>query len=91
MSKTINTIFTGLIIGCVSVGLGILLISMMLGGRKQPDTVVEAAPGWTVTDDLTPRSRNISVFVLSDPHGKKFLLVKGGSGGISTTPYEAGK
>lgn len=89
MNKNINAILTGLIIGFVAIVIGVILITMILCG-KQPD-VVETAPGWTVTGDLTPHSRNISVFMLSDPHGKKFLLVKGSSGGITTTPYESGK
>ena len=43
--------------------------------------------GWALTSDLTPSSGSITVQVLLDPHGQKFLIARCGSG-LAMIPYK---
>jgi hypothetical protein len=43
--------------------------------------------GWALTSDLTPSSGHLTVQILIDPHGQKFLVVWRG-GGLCMIPYK---
>ncbi len=43
--------------------------------------------GWALTSDLTPSSGTITVQILLDPRGQKYLIVRSGSG-LAMIPYK---
>jgi hypothetical protein len=67
----------------LGVAVGCLICSLE---PKKPKAEVEVGPAWRVSDDMVPGARGISVYVISDPNGQKFLVVTNGRG-TSMVPY----
>ena len=68
-----------------------LFLLVGCGGTDSPESNKTAsqypvANGWALTSDLTPSCGNVSTYILIDPHGQKFLVVRSGS--VSVIPYK---
>jgi hypothetical protein len=68
-----------------------LFLLVGCGGTNTPESNKTAseypvANGWALTSDLTPSSGTVTTYILIDPHGQKFLIVRGS--GIAIIPYK---
>jgi hypothetical protein len=65
----------------------VLVVLVILAACDEPTKAgITTTPGWSVTSDLTRDSTSFYTYILVDPNGQKFLVVKGN--GIAIIPYK---
>jgi len=69
-----------------------LVVAMVIGHANSKEKPTKPADtrmvydGWTVTSDMAGNIGSLSMYMITDPQGQKFLVVKTASG-VAMTPY----
>ena len=83
MSKEALEIFSA-ILGVVIVVI-LICVAVSIFSTCKGDTKPQKS-GWSITEDLTPDTRDITTKILTDPNGQKFLIIK--NNGVAIIPYK---
>jgi hypothetical protein len=79
-----------IIVSVAIVALLCLSIYLLIGyspKNKKLTEIKKDDSGWNVTSDITPNTMAFYTYILTDPKGQKFLVIKSSRTGVSIIPY----